>query len=373
MKKIILTSAIITSFTLANPLDSVTEVGKEIGGFIGKTGRIINSGFDLLGSLFDKIDELSYGTLSKCYPISTPKVDLCDRLPDLEARIPNVCSLYPYSTGNYSKVYSSNEYLKKYCSTRDKQKGKESGTIDTVQTSSQEISSSKTGGGKYSGGSTPKQHYGSGGNGSFGNVISEKSASNTAFISEKWDNLKAIDDYSKASGKAVKDITPDDIVATLPATQDDYFKERDNLVAPLTADLIEYSPYNVAIMLEQELKSLQGTSAKNKADNIINTALRKLEEGDIQRKGFALNLYRNKDDLIYTSQEFVKLFRDDKKIETVAKIKEQQLREVKILADIDEEAQTRKNLLLLTEQKALIMNEKFNRDLIRQEINSLIN
>lgn len=365
MKRIVLAVALGISLTFANPLANANNLNFNAGNVNGVVGKI-GSIFDYIDGVYTQIDEVSKGTLSQCFPKpSKPSFDICSRLPQIEINLPKVCGT--------QKTLDMGSYLSDYCKQDPKssKKNPSNGTITGIDNGSREVGSSN-GGGTYRGGQTPSQHYSSGGNGDVKAIVADKSPANTAFMQDNQENLKELDDFSKESGKKISDVTVDDIVATIPKTQDDYYKQRDILVLGQIGDIISYSPYNLSIMLENELKGLKGVGAKNKAYQILQNAINSIDDGKKARQSFALKEQRQKGDLVYTNQEVVNLYRDDKKIEIVAKIREQMQRETNTLIELELKDEARKNLLHLTTQKALIMNETFDRAKARAEIEQLI-
>lgn len=358
MKKIIFSLVCSVSLLISNPINEISgkEVNKGINEALGA--------LDIIWKKFNELDRLSKGTLSQCIPLpnKASKVNICSLIPDMGYEI-EICGKGIYNNPRIP--------LQEYCNfggnsgkKTEKQGG---GTISTTENRGKDI-----GGGTYTGGGTPKTHYGNGGKGNIKKVIQDKSIANTSFLQNNQDNLKLLDDIAKDTGKGIDEITIDDIVSKTPKDQEAYFKERDTLIQSYTQDLISYSPYSLSIALEQGIRNLQGSAAKNKANQITQKAIEALDIMQNNREANELEKIRKSSDFVYPTKEMVDLLRNDKKIEAVVKIQEQIKREADAIAKIRVENEKRKNILLLTEQKALIMNEKFDRASARKEIEALI-
>ena len=90
------------------------------------------------------------------------------------------------------------------------------------------------------------------------------------------------------------------------------------------------------------------------------------------RGNLALKLAFNREFLATPTKEYIDVLREDVKIENVLRINKRIWVEAKILSDLNEELEKKKDLIALTAEKAIIMNTKFDVRAAREEIEALI-
>lgn len=333
----------------------------------------ISSGIDFIDGIFNKMDNISQGTLTKCYPtkkIPEEKQDICSMLPKIEYVSIDVCSAFPGGSKSSNTVFLGDDYLKEFCKNKTSNKTDGGGVIASTNTGSKEVGGSKNG--KYNGGNTPTQHYGSGGAGNIKNVLQDNNLANTVFLKGDQESLNLIDQISKDTGKKISEITIQDVTNLAPATKKDYLDERELMVESLITDIKNFSPYNVSTTLEIKLQGKQGLVAKQEKDRYIDEIMPLIDAQTQLRASFALDRARNEKDLVYPTREYIELLRQDQRATETVRVQKQMKKEVEIIKNIYLEDDKRKNLIFLTAEKAVIMNEKFDRNAAKTEIENLI-
>ncbi|WP_141108581.1 hypothetical protein [Campylobacter fetus] len=341
-------------------------------------GGTIGNIKDMMGTVTDTMNSLSKGTLGYCY--NTPNFnsnDICSMLPQNDSFGANVCSFAPNLPGMSKKSQNQNladsNILQSYCNSPQGQVGNGSGgTIGDLENGKTESSVLKKPNATYKGGKTVSQHYGEGGNGSLKKILSKKGVGSTAMLTHDQRTLKLVDEISKSTGKDFNDITIEEVINKLPENKEGYINAREAKAATIISDLTTYSPYIVSATLQNELQGKQGLVAKNKKDEIVAKAIDSIDAGTEIRIGFELALDSNPDDFYNPTQEYIQYRRVDTQLADVDKATRQLNRETKVITRVKLENDARKNMIYLTGEKALIMNEVFDRATAKAEIEKLI-
>lgn len=95
------------------------------------------------------------------------------------------------------------------------------------------------------------------------------------------------------------------------------------------------------------------------------------EAGEVYKTKIA-DVFKKEEFLSLPTKEYIDILRDDIKIENVQKIDNQIRISSEIKAEVAKEYQKKKDLIYLTAQKAVIMNEKFDVQAAKAEVEALI-
>lgn len=362
MKKLVLIAMVLfCSIAIANPLEGVNP-GKTQRGSIGGTIDKINDSLDALQRTIDKIRESPIG---RCYDLSGRKYDICSLVPDLEAGL-NVCSLAPNIPGLHrrgSSIWANTEFIKEYCANRSKYEGM--GSIGGSDSDIFTLGQKGKGGRPYDAPGEP---------GDFKKIIAAKSPANTALLQFDQEKLNFIKGIAESLGrKNIDTVTIDDIVTRAPANIDEFKNMRSLNVEALTRASTEFSPYKFSAILSNRLKNTTDINAMRAiAEQEVLKVQGYLTDEMHNRENLALKLAFNKEFLATPTREYIDILREDIKIEHVLRINKRIWVEAKILSDLNEELEKKKDLIALTAEKAIIMNTKFDAKAAREEIEALI-
>ena len=362
MKKLVLIAmALFCSIAIANPLEGV-KPGKMQRGGIGGTIDQINDSLDALQKTIDKIRESPIG---RCYDLSGRNYDICSLVPDLEAGL-NVCSLAPNIPGLHrrgSSIWANTEFIREYCANRSKYEGM--GGIGGGDSDIFILGQKGKGGRPYDAPGEP---------GDFKKIIAAKSPANTALLQFDQEKLNFIKGIAESLGrKNIDTVTIDDIVTKAPANMDEF-----NNIIFLNAEAMtraskEFSPYKFSGILSNRLKNTTDINAMRAiAEQEVLKAQGYLIDETQNKVNLAIKLAFNKEFLATPTREYIDILREDVKIENVLRINKRMWVETKILSDLGEELEKKKDLIALTAEKAIIMNTKFDARAAREEIEALI-
>lgn len=362
MKKLVLIAmALFCSIAIANPLEGI-KPGKTQRGGIGGTIDQINDSLDALQKTIEKIRESPIG---RCYDLSGRNYDICSLVPDLEAGL-NVCSLAPNIPGLHrrgSSIWANTEFIREYCANRSKYEGM--GGIGGSDSDIFILGQKGKGGRPYDAPGEP---------GDFKKIIAAKSPANTALLQFDQEKLNFIKGIAESLGrKNIDTVTIDDIVAKAPANIDEFNNIRFLNAEAMTKASTEFSPYKFSIILNNRLKNTTDVNAMRAiAEQEVLKVQGYLTDEASKKIDLALKLAFNKEFLATPTREYIDILREDVKIENVLRINKHMWIETKILSDLNEELEKKKDLIALTAEKAIIMNTKFDARAAREEIEALI-
>ena len=353
--------AIVLSVAIANPLEGVNP-GKTQKGGIGGTIDKINDSLDALQRTIEKIRESPIG---RCYDLSGRNYDICSLVPDLEAGL-NVCSLAPNIPGLHrrsSSIWANTEFIREYCANRSKYEGM--GGIGGSDSDIFILGQKGKGGRPYDAPGEP---------GDFKKIIAAKSPANTALLQFDQEKLNFIKGVAESLGrKNIDTVTIDDIVAKAPANIDEFKNMRSLNIEALTRASVEFSPYKFSTILSNRLKNTTDINAMRAiAEQEVLKVQGYLTDEMRNRGNLALKLAFSREFLATPTKEYIDILREDVKIENVLRINKRMWVETKILSDLSEELEKKKDLIALTAEKAISMNTKFDARAAREEIEALI-
>lgn len=348
------------------------DLGGSLGGIgNGIIGGITGSG---LGSLFDAFNNLTGGAVGLCYYNANikSKIDICSQFSSINALQQNMCGILPDIGGigfqkktNYVGI--SGAGLQQFCNAnvnnRINNVISNLGIYDSEYRLSDNIN--------LPNGSNIDEY--------FSNIVNVKDiiASNketyarSIILNSDQSELKALVDIGKISDiKSLNDLELDSLKA--PSSMSDYFKQRDGLSASVTNDLIIASPANVSGVLKGKLQNKKGAEAEKEANKYVAEINEKIDIGTPKRIGLAIDIARQSTDLAIPTNDYVKYMKAETRPRLILKINNQLKREAMIQSKIVLADEIRKNLVALSGQKAVIMNEKFDSAKAEQEINKLI-
>ena len=213
-------------------------------------------------------------------------------------------------------------------------------------------------------------------------IIKDKSGTNVArtyFMNKDQKSLKLLMDYDKSihsNGNSVNAMTTDEIQA--PADLESYRDDRQELARTLFNNTKETSATAVSALAKLSIsggangQKLQGQEAQNKALEIVQNKKEQIEYAKANEIGHALNIHAAKNNsLAIPTQEMVSLLRKDLQHQAIAQIRQQQMEEATIIANISEKWDRRAAIAELMVDKEVIMNEEFDEEAAQQAIDQI--
>lgn len=304
-----------------------------------------------------------------CYKRKAFTLELCNMLPQLGSFGLDSCSLLPDIPGFEKKSnnfdFNGNDFLRSYCLPAAK---KVNSVIADIDIATKEVISGKK---ALPNGKTINQYY----DGAVKNILSKPSVIQTYFASNNHRVTREILNVGKSNEKFGKDLSKinvSDIQDSVPKDYKSYQEQTKLLASSVNADSYITSPVQVSSSLSSKLKGKEGTGAKQTAENLVQDASQKINDMTEKRVQFEIELQRKDTDFAIPTQESLNIYRDDKKPEKIAQLKDQMRREAKIRADIELKDRLKADIVALLGQKAVIVNEKFDRAAARDEIEALI-
>lgn len=345
------------SENLSNIGNAVGTIGSAIGGFVNS----VNSN---LSKLTKVINDVQDNTIGHCYVTKDVSLDVCALIPKVEGSF-DVCSLAPDIPGlkKKSKTFSANNSnLGLYCQNKEKYGG-----IGGTSTDEADVFNK----GKEAGKSKKPNYKSAGQGGSLQESLKAGSPKNAAFKAFDQPKQEKITQVGENTGKSASEVTIEDIVATAPKDINEYNEFIDVSQDTLAKQSIEYTPYNFNDKLRGKLKSgsINSVTAMSEAKKVAD--LLDAEAGIVYKTKIA-DVFKKEEFLSLPTKEYIDILRDDIKIENVQKIDNQVRISSEIKAEVAKEYQKKKDLIYLTAQKAVIMNEKFDVQAAKAEVEALI-
>ena len=369
--KISIISAIFLSVSIvsAGSLDEAYNTGKETVSTVKSYWKKATEYYD---KYFNKLDDLTGGIVSKCYNVpQSTDLNVCEYIPDIDDVGLNVCKYLPGATGNDTRSLKLRALKRNLCIGDS--------VDDSIRRAGREFEIFQQdgfGGGNYSGKNKNKVLDKKTAYGNLGQeVATENTLANTAFMSNNQavlNEMMTLYRLKETKASSFSEVTTSDLVNSLPSSMEDYDKAVDTKKELINLNSENVTPTAISNYLENSLKGLSGAVAVSKASDYL---VKQQKTIDIQldnQIGETINLKRKADDMVNPTQEMVKLLRPDLQATKAAQIKDQIRREAKIRADLSQEAQKQKNIMELITKKALIMNEKFDREQARAMIDSIL-
>jgi len=329
--------------------------------------------FDLgsiLGS-YNPLDQISsvggVEAFGMCYKRNQFTVDICSMIPDLGSAGLDGCSMLPnipgFSKRSSNLDFDANSYLKNYCQPTAKKVNSVIADVDIY--ASDVINGKKT----YPGGDTPTKFY----NNAVDNILSKSSLAKTNFTNNNQTVTKEILTVGKVKGtQDLTSLTTKDLEAGVPKNYDEYLEQRDAVAKLTVSDVTTNTPTQVSNALNSKIKNKEGAAARTVAENYVQDATDLINANTDKRIGFEIDLQRKDTDLAIPTLDTINMYRDDIKPQKIAELKDQLRREAKIKADIITQDKMRADIVALIGQKAVIVNEKFDRAAARNEIEALL-
>ncbi len=338
MKKITGLILLSTSVLLANPL-----------------GGLTNQITDAYNGLFAELNELTNGYATKCFNKPALNINnICASLNSINNPSITIC--------DDAETLRLKELAKDYCAGMNK-----NATSSRLNDFDIYQRNSGFGKGNYA---TPeeKDFY---------------TKTRTAMVSDKRNvvnsNLNKTDTTTmryilKNSKKGTVNLaSADTSKLTAPATTEEYTQARYAVATALTQEQQRTNVVNTDVSVKNAIKGKQGASAQAEADKIVQSEFELIEASAQKEIGFEIERQAKDDDIAIPTQDYINVLREDLKAPTLAKIEQQMNREARISADIMLKADQQKQIVRLTAQKAVILNEKFDRETAQKNINALIN
>lgn len=340
------------------------NIGSAIGTIGSAIGSFMNSVNSNLNKLTKTINDVQDNTIGHCYVTKDVSLDVCALIPKVEGSF-DVCSLAPDIPGlkKKSKTLSAdNSSLGLYCQNKEKYGG-------LGGTSSEEVDVFNKG--KEAGKSKKPNYKSAGQGGSLQDSLKAGSPKNAAFKAFDQPKQEKITQVGEITKKSASEVTIEDVVATAPKDVNEYNEFIDVSQDTLARQSIDYTPYNFNDRLHGKLKSgsINSVTAMNEAKKVAD--LLDAEAGAVYKAKIA-DVFKKEEFLSLPTKEYIDILRDDIKIENVQRIDNQIRISSEIKAEVAKEYQKKKDLIYLTAQKAVIMNEKFDVQAAKAEVEALI-
>lgn len=209
------------------------------------------------------------------------------------------------------------------------------------------------------------------------NILQDTAGTNLArtyFMGDNQKNLKLLMDYDKSAnsnGKSVSQIKIKDIKA--PKDLQTYRKNRQELAESLYNNKKETSATSISSSVSLAIDGKKNTDAQNTARNFLTMKKNQIQTAKANEVGQALQIYSNRNDTVaIPTQEAVEGLREDLQPILVARIRQQQIEEAQIIADINEKWDRREAVVELMVDKEVIMNETFDEAAAKAEIEKVV-
>ena len=345
-------------------MENLGNIGSSIGGIGSAIGGFMNSVNSNLNRLTKIINNVQDSTIGQCYVTKDVNFDVCSLIPSVEGSF-DVCSLAPELPGlkKKSKTFSaSNSNLGLYCQNKEKYGG-----IGGVSTDEVDVFNK----GKEAGKSKKPNRKMAGQGGSLQDSLKAGSPKNAAFRAFDQAKQEKINTTASNLSKNDSDVTIEDVVATAPENINEYYEFIDISQDTISKQSIDYTPYNFNEKIRGRLRAgtLNSVSAMSEAKKVAD--LLDAEAGEVYKNKIA-DVFKKEEFLSLPTREYIDILRDDIKIENVQKIDNQVRISSEIKAEVAKEYQKKKDLIFLTAQKAVIMNEKFDTQTAKAEVEALI-
>ncbi|RDU61842.1 hypothetical protein [Helicobacter sp. MIT 14-3879] len=341
------------------------------GGAGGILGGITGNG---LSSLFDSFNNISGGAVGLCYYNSNirGKIDICSQFNNINNLQQNMCSILP-DIGNIGFQKKTNYIgisgagLQQFCNSNVNNRLNNVISNLGIYDSQYRLSD----GINLPNGKNIDDYFSKVVNVKNILVSNKETYAKSVILNSDQSELKALVDMGKISNiQSLNDLDINSFQA--PTSMSDYFNQRDGLSASITNDLIISSPVNVSGVLKQKLQNKKGSEAEKIANQYIAEINEKIDVGTPKRIGLAIDVAAQSTDLAIPTNDYVKYMKPEVRPRLILKINNQIKREAMIQSKIVLADEIRKNLVSLSGQKAVIMNEKFDSSKAEQEINNLI-
>ena len=302
-----------------------------------------------------------------CYKRQAFTLDVCSMIPSLGSVGLDGCSYLPEIPGMNKRSANlnldANNYLKDYCQPAAK---KINSVIADVEIFGSDVLNGKK---TYPSGVKPEDFYKK----SVENILSKNSVVKSGFMSNNQKVINDVLSYAKLKGtNDLTTVTPNNLMEGVPKNYNDYLSQRDGLSKLMIADEVANSPTQVSNSLASKLNGKQGAAAKSVANDYVQQNTQLIDDNTQSRIGYEIELQRKDTDLAIPLAETINYYRDDVKPEKIAQLKDQIRREAKIQADVLRKDKFRADIVSLVGQKAVIMNEQFDRAAARNEIEALL-
>lgn len=337
---------------------------------------ILNDG---IGGIFDILDTATAGTLSVCYvpeKISTGAGDICSFVNSLSELEMNVCDLAPNIPGFQKKQkHLGLSGLKSLCDAQVKDFSNIASTtasnvaqhyVDETGLSEDKLT--------LANGMKPKDFAK---RWNISSVLKKQTGTNLVreYIKDgKQEELKLLMDFDSSilgGKKDITEITIDDLKA--PQTLEDYNEQRDELAKSLYKNNDEVSTRTVSNSVKVKLSEFNDSAkAKEAVNELLNNKKEQLRIARANEVGQRLRLKSDKNDLAIPTEETVQGVRRDLRPKLIAQIRKQQIREAEEIAKVNEKWDKREAMLELIAEKELIMNEKFDENSAKKEIETIL-
>lgn len=202
---------------------------------------------------------------------------------------------------------------------------------------------------------------------------SNKGAVKTYLMNDRQSSLRILMDYDKHAkdGRGLDEISVENIKVSKDL--ETYRKDRQELAESFYNNRKETSANSISSSVSLAISGKKGSEAQSSARDFLTAKKEQIETAKANEIGQALRIYSNQNDSIaIPTQETVDFLRADLKPQAIEKIRRQQLEEAQIIADVNEKWSKREAIVELIVDKEVIMNEKFDEEAARAEIENVI-
>lgn len=177
------------------------------------------------------------------------------------------------------------------------------------------------------------------------------------------------------SGGNITSINENSLENALPATLKEYEQQRDERAKQLAIGYNQSSIVSLSSSIQAALsgKELSQEAATLEANRIVAEAKKEVKNAKAQEIQSQLRLQRKDTDFAFPLASQASVYRADLRPKVVAYIREQILRESSIIAAINQKWNNYEQTLDLIAEKAVILNEKFDEEEAKKEIEEIIN
>ncbi len=203
-----------------------------------------------------------------------------------------------------------------------------------------------------------------------------ESAVYQAVVNGKTKALEVLQEYAKTSGaKSIEDIKVEDI--KIASDMLEYKNQVAELASSFFDNAQQTSTAAISSVLSGRISGKDPDEAKNLVRDYMTSKKKQFEIAKANEIGQRISLERDSSYIPIPTQEYIDTLRYDLKLEAIADIRKQQMKEAQIIAEVSEKWDRRKALADIIADKEVIMAQEFDeeaeKNILDEQINELTN
>lgn len=203
-----------------------------------------------------------------------------------------------------------------------------------------------------------------------------ESAVYQAVVNGKTKALEVLQEYAKTSGaKSIEDIKVEDI--KIASDMLEYKNQVAELASSFFDNAQQTSTAAISSILSGRISGKDPDEAKNLVRDYMTDKKKQFETAKANEIGQRISLERDSSYIPIPTQEYIDTLRYDLKLDAIADIRKQQMKEAQIIAEVSEKWDRRKALADIIADKEVIMAQEFDeeaeKNILDEQINELTN